>query len=1299
MATHNFTGYGPRSRLIFDGDERKYELWETKFYGYLHTLKLKKELEKDTPDAGKNADVYAELIQLLDDRSLALVMRDARDDGKKALEILREHYMSQGKPKVIALYTELTTLEKGREESTTDYVLRAEAAAAALKNSGEIIGDSLLIAMILKGLPSSFNSFKTVVTQKDKQPTFQQFKVSLRAFEESEHSNVKSDSVMKADFKKPHSQIVCYTCKKKGHKSTECRQKRWCDNCKSKTHDTRFCRKKVKDDSAKKLSEEKVNVSEEKVNFYFKVGVDPNIENVELENVNLLVDCGATTHIINDESKFVSFEKSFNPEEHYIELADGSRTNNVAVKKGTAKFYLEDVDGKMHDIYLENALYAPSYKQNIFSVQAATEKGATIDFSSDKASLTTSGTKFDIKKKDRLYYLNKCKAESAKQVNHDVRVWHQIFGHCNVQDVLKLPAVVKGMNITDKTSKLFCEPCTLGKMTEFKSRVPDEKAKMPLELVHSDLAGPVDPVSIDGYRYTLSFTDDYSGLIMIYFLKQKSDTVEATKKFLADVSPFGKVKCVRSDLTVKRLRSDNGGEFISKEFEALLVSHGIRHEKSAPNSPHQNGTAERGWRSLFEMGRCLLIEAKLPKYLWTYAVLTASYIRNRCYNARLNKTPYEAFTGMKPSVQNMNIFGTVCYAYVTEKKKLDPRSEKGLFLGYDKYSPAYFIYFPETKQIKKVRRVVFTSDFLQTSKDVYEADCDEGYYYRTVPRDESVDITPQVESVPTPVRRYPTRERRPPDYFYNVNEDEHDDNITVDFCYTARDLPQTYNEAIRSPESAKWKDAMDNEMSSLKENDTFTLTPLPQGKQAVGGRWVYAVKESADGTLTHKARYVAKGYSQIKDVDYFETYAPTTKMTSVRVLMQLAAQLDLVVHQLDVKTAYLNSPIDCEIYLEQAEGYEIEGENNEKLVYKLNKSLYGLKQSGRNWNSVLNDELIEIGFKQSLADPCMYVKHDGKNIVIILIWVDDILVASSSTSMLDNVKVMLSKKFKMKDLGVISRFLGIDFKVKPGNITMSQESYLKKVLERFGMADCKPKSLPSEQKLTFSEKAEPFDPKRYSEAIGSLIYAMTCTRPDISWIVTKLAQFAQRPTIDHWTALKHVFRYLKGTLDYKLCFQKCENDLKLTGFSDADWGGAEDRKSTSGYCFMLNKSGAAISWRSKKQPTVALSTCEAEYIATTIATQEAKFLTQLLDEIDVQKTVQPVELFVDNQGTIALAKDPIRNQRSKHIDIKYHFIRSEIKNGSIAVYYVPSEDNVADVFTKPMTSGKRDLVKNIFGIK
>ena len=272
------------------------------------------------------------------------------------------------------------------------------------------------------------------------------------------------------------------------------------------------------------------------------------------------------------------------------------------------------------------------------------------------------------------------------------------------------------------------------------------------------------------------------------------------------------------------------------------------------------------------------------------------------------------------------------------------------------------------------------------------------------------------------------RERRPPEYFYSIAGDELDDhdavNVNVDFCFSVRDLPQSYPEAVHSPDSQNWRNAMDEEMHSLKENDTFTLAPLPEGKQTVGGRWVYAVKESADGTLTHKARYVAKGYSQTKDIDYFETYALTTQMTSVRVLMQLAVKLDLTVHQFDVKTAYLNAPIDCEIYLKQAEGYEVPGKHK-KLVYKLNRSLYGLKQSGQNWNSVLNNELINNGFKQCLADPCMYVKHDGKDIFILLIWVDDIITASSNVSMLDKVKAMLSQKFKMKDLGVISRFLGI----------------------------------------------------------------------------------------------------------------------------------------------------------------------------------------------------------------------------------------------------------------------------------
>ena len=1292
MATGSSTGYGPRTRLLFDGDERKYELWEAKFYGYLHTLKLKGELEKNPPNADKNADIYAELIQLLDDRSLALIMRDAKDNGKKALEILREHYMGQGKPKIIALYTELTTLNKGTEESTTDYLIRAEAAAAALKNSGETVGDSLLIAMILKGLPSNFNTFKTVTTQKDPQPTFQQFKVSLRAFEESEHSSVKAESVLKVEapgMSKRSHQITCYFCKKIGHKAYECKQnKRWCIICKSKSHDTKVCRKKG--DTVSNFSQEE----EPKVNYYFKVGVEPNVDISCNDNVNLLVDCGATTHIVNDLAQFICFDKNFNPDEHYIELADGSRSNNIALKKGMAKVTLQGTNGKAYNIGLENCLYIPSYKQNIFSVHAATEKGASVEFSNNAGSLTTKdGTKFEIKKRGQLYYFKKFEVEQVKQAKHDLENWHKILGHCNIQDILKLPDVVNGMKIVGDKAKEICETCILGKMTEVRSRIPDAKAKFSLELIHCDLAGPIRPVSIDGFQYVLSFTDDFSGQVMTYFLKQKSNTVEATKRFLSDCASFGKIK---------RLRSDNGTEFTSKEFQALMMENMIRHEKSAPHSPHQNGTAERNWRTLFEMARCLLLEAKLPKDLWTYAVLSATYIRNRCYNRRLEMTPFQAFTGTKP---NMNIFGSTCYAYVQDKQKLDSRAKKGIFIGYDKYSPAYFIYFKESRDIKRVRCVTFTNKF-DNENDDYDDEMCCSMRKQAAPIDALVEEhrIEEGESNATDMNgnlRYPPRERRQPEYLkdYVIGDDVNETiSLNIDINNKDFDSPKTYEEAISSQNARHWKEAMDDEFNSLKENSTFTLTQLPKGKNVIGGRWVYTVKQSGSNEAIYKARYVAKGYSQTKDIDYYETYAPTTKMTSVRALMQLAAQNNYIVHQMDVKTAYLNAPIDCDIYLEQAKGYEVLCENDEPLVYKLNKSLYGLKQSGRNWNNLLSKKLIDGGFKQSLTDPCIFVKHDSKDIIILLLWVDDMILVSSSASLLDKEKAALSQKFKMKDLGQISRFLGINFIVRPGKIEMSQKSYLEKVLQKFNMSDCKAKRTPSEAKLNFSANSPSFDARKYREAIGSLIYAMTATRPDISWIVSKLAQYAQNPTEDHWTAVKHVLRYLKGTLDYSLSFTKSEDGLDLMGYCDADWAGStEDRKSTSGYCFFLNKNSACISWKCRKQSTVALSSCEAEYVAISTALQEAKFLMQLMNEMVNKKVVHCVKLYADNQGAIALAKDPIRKERSKHIDIKYHFIKSEIEMGTITLNFIPTEDNIADIFTKSTSRNNLHMSMKVIG--
>ena len=314
---------------------------------------------------------------------------------------------------------------------------------------------------------------------------------------------------------------------------------------------------------------------------------------------------------------------------------------------------------------------------------AAIENGAEVVFRKGSSELTlNNGTKFSVHKRQNLFFLDNVSSVTSKQsVNvvldkgdakrkANLYLWHRIMGHCNEDDVMRLENVVDGMAI-EKKDKFQCETCILGKQTNTRNRNPDQRAKAVMELVHTDLVGPIEPPAREGFRYAISFVDDFSSATFVYFLKKKNYATRALSKFLADSRPYGPVKNMSLDpylCPVQRLRSDNGGEFVSNKFGDTLIANSIKHEKSAPYSPHQNGTVERAWRTMFDMARCLLVESKLPRKFWTYAVMTAVYIRNRCFHRRTKQTPYFLLTGKKPNVSNMHVFGTVCYPHNVNKQ-------------------------------------------------------------------------------------------------------------------------------------------------------------------------------------------------------------------------------------------------------------------------------------------------------------------------------------------------------------------------------------------------------------------------------------------------------------------------------------------------------------------------------------------------------------------------------------------------------------------------------------------------------
>ena len=774
-------------------------------------------------------------------------------------------------------------------------------------------------------------------------------------------------------------------------------------------------------------------------------------------------------------------------------------------------------------------------------------------------------------------------------------------------------------------------------------------------------------------------------------------------------------------MKIKHIRSDNGTEFKNSGLDDYLDELGITHELSAPYTPQQNGVVERKNRTLVEMARTMLDEYKTPHRFWIDAIDTACHIINRVYLHKFfKKTAYELLTDKKPNVSYFKVFGAKCWIRDPHHNaKFAPKAHEGFMLGYGKDSHTYRVFnnvlhkvvetvdvrFDETNgsqrehlpsvldepapedsiKFKATEDVIPTEESAEEFIPVHEerrADAPEENAEENG-AEENADQTPQRQPAHPRVAKEVQVEKiiddiRAPGPLTR-SKASHLSNFCGHYAFVSITEPTKVDEAFLEPE---WIQAMQEELHQFELNNVWELVkrPDPRKHNIIGTKWIYRNKQDENGLVVrNKARLVAQGYTQVEGIDFDETFAPVARLEAIRILLAYANHHDIILYQMDVKSAFLNGKLEEEVYVAQPPGFE-DPKNPDKVI-RLNKAQYGIKQAPRAWYDTLKEFFVKNGFTPGSLDPTLFTKSYDGELFVCQIYVDDIIFGCTDQRYSDEFAYMMSEEYQMSMMGELKFFLGLQIRQQRNGIFISQEKYLKDVLRKFGMQDCKGVKIPmpTNGHLCTDENGIDFDQKVYRSMIGSLLY-LCASRPDIMLSVCMCARFQATPKESHHKAVKHILRYLAHTPTLGLWYPK-GSAFDLIGYSDSDYAGDRvDRKSTSGTCHFLGRS--LVCWSSKKQNCVSLSTAEAEYIAAGSCCAQLLWMKQTLKDYGVN--VKNVPLFCDNESAIKIAHNPVQHSKTKHIQIRHHFLRDHVLKGDISIEHVKTEEQLADIFTKPL---------------
>ncbi|KAG9449455.1 hypothetical protein H6P81_009420 [Aristolochia fimbriata] len=895
---------------------------------------------------------------------------------------------------------------------------------------------------------------------------------------------------------------------------------------------------------------------------------------------------------------------------------------------------------------LKNVLLVNGLKANLISISQLCDQNLYVNF-------TKTG----------------CKCQYTKE--HTTQLWHKRLGHIHFRGLQKLIKYgdVRGLPTLTGTVEPVCKGCMEGKQhrtphTALKSIT----TKQQLELLHFDLMGPVQTESIAGKKYVMVCVDDFTRFTWVEFLREKSKTFKLFVNLCRRLMIEKGVTIGR----IVRIRSDHGKEFENQDFANFCESKGILHEFSAPKTPQQYGIVERKNRTLQEMARTMINAKELPHKLWAEAVNTTCYVSNRVHLRYLtHKTSYELWKGRKPKVHYFREFGSRCHVLrdCEHLRKFDSRSTEGMFVGYSRNSHAYRVLLKNTNTVIETVNVEVAdqTEGLQMSDDEQEhvlqnqKDGTGSTVTSTLTLDEEIVGTvtgthegaledtrvssTEVQETAITIEKAPSirvQKNHPTDAIIGDiyegmktrGKNKNYGDMVKFVRYTSLVEPRKVEEALKDE---FWIKAMQEELEQFERNEVWTLVPRLEYLNVIGTKWVFKNKTDEEGNVIRKkARLVAQGYTQVEGIDFDETFAPVARLESIRLLLATVSMMKIKLHQMDVKSAFLNGYLNEEVYVEQPKGFE--DPHKPDCVYRLTKALYGLKQAPRAWYERLTQFLCSKGFTRGGVDKTLFIKRGDHELTLAQIYVDDIAFGSTSDYAQRQFVKHMQEEFEMSMVGKLAYFLGFQIKQRAYGIFISQEKYARNLVKKFGLEDAKAMRIPmsTTDRICKDENGTLADPTLYRSMIGSLLY-LTASRPDICYSVGLCARFQSAPKESHVKTVKRIIRYVKSMINLGIWYAAATSNV-LAGYCDADWAGnTDDRKSTSGGCFYLGTN--LVSWYSKKQNSISLSTAEAEYIAAGSCCAQLLWMKQMLEDYGVPSGVLTV--YCDNTSAINISKNPV----------------------------------------------------------